>query len=145
MKKPGEACGAALGAIAKHAVRSVDRWTVVRGREPSATSCGKGAPAPMSLLADGCTPGPETWQPSSTGAGTAPELVAAARGAFGTVAKRVSSPVTRRYTAVRNTGQVYRCKVILNTPKCAGNAHAACHSSIISNGAMLSMPYLSEY
>ena len=85
MKKPGEACGAALGAIAKRAVHSVDRWTVVRGREPSATSCGKGAPAPMSLLADGCTPGPETWQPSSTGAGTAPELVAAARGAFGTV------------------------------------------------------------
>ena len=51
----------------------------------AAPRCGKGAPAPMSLLTDGCTPGPETWQPSHAGAGTAPELVAAAWGAFGTV------------------------------------------------------------
>ena len=44
MKKPGEACSAALRAIAKRAVRSVDRWTGAPRRVR------KGASAPMSLL-----------------------------------------------------------------------------------------------
>ena len=55
MKIPGEACSAALRAIAKRAVRSVDCWTGAP-RVVCATRCLRADMSLLTLCADGCTP-----------------------------------------------------------------------------------------